>query len=292
MWDAGYIAATVACNLAIVWYSIRRKSLTTSGLVAAFCVGMVTMLCSVPHMVTLLFFFVSSSRLTKVGAARKTKIEDGYSVTHGRTAIQVLSNGGFPTLVAGMRVWFAYAYGYTHDPHVALIAMDVAFVGAYATCCGDTWASELGILSPTKPRLITTMKTVPPGTNGGLTGVGLAASAAGGFCTGLAYFVSAALTDHSTAAAWWGMLVVGTVGGFVGSLIDSLLGATMQESRLNEKGQIMEDVRVTVTNHGRKAAHESTHVAGYDMLDNHQVNLVSSVATSLAVTFGYAFFTS
>lgn len=70
------------------------------------------------------------------------------------------------------------------------------------------------------------------GTNGGVTIVGLVASLLGGASVGMAYFVSQLLLvrDLHLAAPQWPIVAYGAAAGFLGSLLDSLLGAVMQYS--------------------------------------------------------------
>jgi hypothetical protein len=58
-------------------------------------------------------------------------------------------------------------------------------LGQFGCCLGDTLASELGILSKSKPILITTLRPVPPGTNGAMSLLGTAVSILGGGAVGL-----------------------------------------------------------------------------------------------------------
>ena len=91
----------------------------------------------------------------------------------------------------------------------------------FATANADTWATELGILSTTEPRLITTKQRVSPGTSGGITGLGTTAAAGGALSLGLVFQL---LQRHVSPVATFTALV----SGLVGSLYDSLLGATIQ----------------------------------------------------------------
>ncbi|KAJ3414205.1 Eukaryotic translation initiation factor 2B, subunit 4 delta, 67kDa [Chytridiales sp. JEL 0842] len=138
---------------------------------------------------------------------------------------------------------------------------------------------EIGALSKTPPRLITTFKTVPPGTNGGITLLGTLASTAGGTLVGLVAGIL--LPQGPSCFSYIRMLrftLLGASAGLVGSLVDSLLGATLQKTVYNlEKKQIILEGRGLKS--GEKAGDLKV-VSGFAVLDNHQVNFVSSLITT------------
>lgn len=93
----------------------------------------------------------------------------------------------------------------------------------FACCLGDTLASELGILSHSRPRLITTLKPVPPGTNGGMSIGGTVASIAGGGIIG-ALMGTTLIVENAKCSAGWGRILFecvgwGMFGGGFGSLV-------------------------------------------------------------------------
>jgi uncharacterized protein (TIGR00297 family) len=93
----------------------------------------------------------------------------------------------------------------------------------FACCLGDTFASELGILSHSPPILITTFKPVPPGTNGAMSLGGTLASLMGGGIVGLAIATSLILENSKCREQWLSILVDllfwGTIAGGLGSLV-------------------------------------------------------------------------
>lgn len=122
-----------------------------------------------------------------------------------------------------------------HDNFKIITDSVFLFTGVFACCNGDTWASELGtVLSKSDPYLITTWKRVPKGTNGGVSAIGTLVSTLGGLVIGLAhyltilYFADRALLMY--APPQWPIILYGALAGLIGSLIDSLLGATLQYS--------------------------------------------------------------
>lgn len=160
------------------------------------------------------------------------------------------------------------------------------YIAHYACAAGDTWASEIGVLAESQPRLVTTffLRPVPPGTNGGMSLLGTAASAVGGLFIGLlfcflSFFVDmGAGTGGGAQATQLPMALLGLVCGVLGSLIDSLLGATLQASYYSHKKK-----KIVKSPDFRDLSIE--HISGINVLSNEAVNAVSIVMTMLAATY-------
>ena len=121
----------------------------------------------------------------------------------------------------------------------------------YAAVAADTFSSELGILSKSKPRLITspTLREVPPGTNGGVTAAGLLAGIFGAFTVALTsavllpFDLSGRYSDGSELyvkeRALWTLAM--TAWGALGSVLDSVLGSLLQASVVDKAtGRVVE----------------------------------------------------
>ena len=197
------LLATVLAGIA--W---RFRWLTPDGAVAACLVGAAILGFGGPWWAAALAaFFVSGSLLTAVGRRQKTQPEHRGQ---GRTAAQVLGTGGVAAAVGVL-------WGIGTAPQALHAVLPAAFAGALAAAAADTWATEVGMLSPHPPRLITTWKPVPAGTSGG---VSLAGSLAGLGGAAVVAAIGAQGNGRVFAAACFA--------GGVAMFLDSLLGATLQ----------------------------------------------------------------
>jgi uncharacterized membrane protein len=166
-----------------------------------------------------------------------------------------------------------------------------AFLGALATHTADTLATEIGLLNPSPPRLITKpWKPVPAGTSGGVSVMGYIATLLGSLIIGITAAVLAApfwlsifgiaIMPELVNFAPVTIVLVALVGGFVGCTIDSLFGATIQG---------MWQCRVC-GKHTEKRAHcneLAEYLRGSRFFDNNMVNLVSGLLGALIAILLY-----
>lgn len=125
------------------------------------------------------------------------------------------------------------------------------------------------------PVSILTWKRVAPGVNGGVSILGLVASLAGGLMISFTACLSSNLILDTNDALR--MIAAGAFSGLVGSLIDSLLGATLQPTLFNNKSK-----RVITTSSPSCSSSNISQIHGLiSFLSNDQVNFISSAFTAL-----------
>ncbi|MFI0608814.1 MAG: DUF92 domain-containing protein [Anaerolineae bacterium] len=221
----------------------RARALSGSGAAAAMVVGaLVFGLGGAVWGLLLVFFFVSSSALSLWRAEDKREAEGRSSKDSRRDWGQVLANGALGAVLALLQA--AGRAGWL--PWLAEVDLLPAFAGLMAAVTADTWATELGLLSPTPPRLITTGEEVAPGTSGGVTALGLTAAAAGGLVIGLVAVLGSivsqlvalrsldlALVDTMALAR---LAFISPLVGLASAAADSLLGATAQAMFKDPRG--------------------------------------------------------
>ncbi len=252
-----FVPVGLVLSAAIALVAYRRGSLSRSGVLGAMLTGTLHFGFGGPTWgLTLIAFFVSSTALGKVREREKEAVAAQYAKGGRRDFLQTVANGG-------IGVAFAVIYWLYPAPWVF-----AAFVGALASVAGDTWATEIGVLSRRPPRLITTGRIVPPGTSGGVSPLGTGAIVVGGVFVG-AVAAGLAVAFGSGVGTWW-VIVVGALAGLAGGLSDSLLGATAQAQYRDAAGTVTEQER------------GGTRVRGVGWMTNDAVNFCASVVGAVA----------
>ncbi len=174
----------------------------------------------------------------------------------------IVANGGIASVIALLNFMGPTA------------GLSVLFLGAISTSAADTVATELGLLSHKKPRLITNLaRTVAPGTSGGVTLLGILGAVFASLVIGsMAFFLRLMPTQLE-------VVPICVIGGVLGAFFDSVLGAAVQR-----RGYCVICHKPT---EALRHCGESTHVAGgVRYIENNAVNFLATVvgaAASLAV---------
>ncbi|KAM0451312.1 hypothetical protein ACHAO4_005984 [Trichoderma viride] len=267
---------------ALVYRAWSKKSLTPAGIAAATA----TAIAHAYHpwnlpFVLLVVFFLAGTRVTHVKEnvkATLTLSAKGASGGEGpRTHVQVFANSLVASVLSVLHANQLYARAAAlktpggPEPSGSMCfswggdLFIIGIIANYAAVAADTFSSELGILSKSEPRLITslTLRKVPRGTNGGVTLLGLGAGLLGSMTIVTASMLFLPMCNEDSAAWTRGggipwttenrRLLMGflVVWGLLGSVLDSYLGAIFQRSVKDVRsGKIVEGdggIRVLVS---------------------------------------------
>ena len=178
-----------------------------SGALAGSAVAFIMAVRDLRMFLALLIVFAVTLIATRVGYQRKQQLRTAEPAG-GRTAAQAMANLGIAALVVAIasRGW----------PALALAAL--------AEAAGDTSSSEIGMAFPGRTLLVTNFKSVPAGTDGGVSLFGTIAALLGSASVAIV----AVLTDLVPI----GQLATIVLAGFFGIVVDSLLGAVLERRGL------------------------------------------------------------
>lgn len=250
----GQALAVWLITLAILAFALWRNSLTWPAAVHAMLMALVLYYFGGMLLYSALIgFFILGSALSKIGK-QKAEIEKKIHARSGpREVVQVYANGGVPLLLACL-------YQISGYPLFALGA-----VLSFAAAAADTASSEIGMLSKQPPISIVGFRKTQTGLSGGVTLLGMAA---GLF---FSFVISLLLLPYGIQ-----MVLVSTLGGFLGTIVDSVLGATIQAKYIQPGTQLLTEKR-------QLHLEDLQLYSGFKKINNDLVNFLSVLVTSTAM---------
>mgnify|MGYP001199435619 FL=1 len=210
--DLALIAFAVIIAFSFGFFSYRTRTADVSGLFSGALIGIILIVfADIRWFIVMLAFFILGSASTRYRYDYKQQmgIEQGRGGARGY--LNVFANGSVSAASAVL-------WGVSGSP--VFLAL---FVGSVATAASDTVASELGVTGG-DPYLITTFEKVRPGTNGGVSVRGEAVAMGSALAISLLAWILG-IVDLPVAVAC-------ALGGFIGTNIDSLVGALMENPGL------------------------------------------------------------
>ena len=247
------IIVVLMSGISILAY--KKRQLSKSGVAVAFILGGGTMyILGVAGLSVYLFFLITAAVISKLSKNIRgiNKIQKKGSF---RDYSQVLSNG-VCALIAALIYYFTGRSEFL-----------VVFVAVLAEACSDTWSGDIGVLSKKGPLSIISFTPVPPGQSGGVSLLGCGAGLLCSTLFGIIYF--SLFNSHSL---FFTFIVIAS--SFVGMLLDSVLGATIQVHYYDKE----EDL---ITEKEEKNGKKLPVYRGLKFFDNDRVNLTSNIFTFL-----------
>ena len=254
------IGIVVSALISLAAY--KKKSLSKSGVIAAIIIGTaIFSLGGIIPFVLMMIFFISSSIISKLGKKRKLYLRDIHEKGDARDYVQVIANGGVALI-------FLVIFQITKD-----IKFFAASAVSFAVSNSDTWASEIGVLSKGRTISILTGKEIARGMSGGMSILGTVAAFLGSSLIALSYiFLDILIFGYNKNSLK--ILIIIIILGFLGSIIDSILGVTVQGQYIDES-----DGHITEKKHSIKCHNKL--IKGFSIINNDAVNILSNLIVTV-----------
>jgi uncharacterized protein (TIGR00297 family) len=212
-WPARLVTG-LAINAVIAALAWRARTLDAAGAVSTWVIGtVITAGLGLPGLTVMIAFFTAATAATRLRYRRKARRGLAQERGGARGWRNAWANGGVPA---------ALALGSLLAPAETRVLWLLAYAASVATAAADTCSSEIGKAYGGRTVLVTTLRPVAPGTEGGVSLEGTL----GGL---LGASLVAAVGSGAGLYAWPSAVLV-ALAGLLGSLVESVLGA-MSEAR-------------------------------------------------------------
>lgn len=264
-----YLIWIVAILLVVAISAYVFKQLTIDGSITAFFLGLLIILAfGFGGFGIYIFFIAGAAVLSYLNENNKVyqEAKEIQEKTGRRDAVQVLANGGIGLVLAVLYLFF---------PNPLIIVM---FGASVAEAVSDTFAGEVGMLTRGNTFSVLTGQPMKPGLSGGVSFKGFLASLIGSFLIAVLWYSVYYKPSLSTAT----FIVLITLAGFFGALIDSILGLTIQAHYYDkEKNKIVEKE----FSKGKRLPL----ARGFRAITNDKVNFLSNLSSVAFASLFYLF---
>jgi uncharacterized protein (TIGR00297 family) len=208
----------IVLNALIAAATYFAKQISRSGAIGGFVVGaLIYFFTDWRGYIVLVSFFVLGTIVTKVKYRDKAAKGIAQEDQGRRGAKHAVANCS-ASLILGAA---AFILSVLKNEHAAMLLM-AGFAGGFATALSDTCSSEIGQAFGKTTILLTSLKRVPPGTEGAVSLEGTFAGIVGSLI--LAAIAAAAGVIHG----WLGIVAV-VIAAFVGNTLESIIGSTIEK---------------------------------------------------------------